>query len=543
VRPRRWWILAVGGATLTAVVHALRFFQTRTSDDAFIAFRYARQLAEGSGLVWNVGERPLEGFTSLLHVLLLAGGYLAGVDPVLAGQLLGLAGLLPVCAGTAWLAAELSGGDRRVAAVALPAVALAPPLAAWSRGGLETTLFTGLLALAVACWLGESRRGDRRRLSPLIFLAAILARPEAAAVAGLAIAFDLFERPRNGRGPARAVASWWPLLLSMALYLAWKLSYFGELLPNPYYAKLGGGLPALRAGLRYTFDFFLAFGALNLLLAVVPPLVFRGTRSRTQLFLLALLAGYSAHVIRVGGDYQSFGRYLVPLLPPLVVLAAHGALAAWDRTRALGAPKRIAIASAVALAALAQLAGDSIREVRGRDFMLTRPWSLVEKLPTPGDPLASRFRHDFQAMGQALRRHFPSDRTVAALAVGAIGYYSGMPVLDLLGINDARIARLPIEHERFERWNAGHMKGSAAELLRRRPDYLLLDFAVSDRPRGEPAAVMREHYPFIEDLLDSAEFRSDYLPESCRLEGGRWMNYHRRREAPRPTCVGRSSSG
>ena len=31
--------------------------------------------------------------------------------------------------------------------------------------------------------------------------------------------------------------------------------------------------------------------------------------------------------------------------------------------------------------------------------------------------------------------------------------------------------------------------------------------------------------------------------ESCRLEGGRWMNYHRRREAPRPTCVGGSSSG
>src|SRR4051812_24123669 len=38
-------------------------------EDAMISMRYARHLADGHGLVWNVGEPPIEGFTNLLWVL------------------------------------------------------------------------------------------------------------------------------------------------------------------------------------------------------------------------------------------------------------------------------------------------------------------------------------------------------------------------------------------------------------------------------------------------------------------------------------------
>ena len=44
-----------------------RFLQ----DDAFISFRYARNLATGHGLVWNPGER-VEGYTNFLWTLLMA---------------------------------------------------------------------------------------------------------------------------------------------------------------------------------------------------------------------------------------------------------------------------------------------------------------------------------------------------------------------------------------------------------------------------------------------------------------------------------------
>ena len=41
-------------------------------DDAYISFRYAKNFAEGQGLVYNPGEAPVEGYTNLLWTLLLS---------------------------------------------------------------------------------------------------------------------------------------------------------------------------------------------------------------------------------------------------------------------------------------------------------------------------------------------------------------------------------------------------------------------------------------------------------------------------------------
>src|SRR5207302_4729112 len=47
-------------------------------DDAYITFRYARNLAEGLGLVYNPGEWVL-GTTAPLWAIVLAGGYKFGL--------------------------------------------------------------------------------------------------------------------------------------------------------------------------------------------------------------------------------------------------------------------------------------------------------------------------------------------------------------------------------------------------------------------------------------------------------------------------------
>src|SRR5213075_1752282 len=58
-------------------------------DDAFIFYRYAKNLVHGHGLVYNVGER-VEGITSLLWTLLIAAGISAGGDAVAVGHWLGV---------------------------------------------------------------------------------------------------------------------------------------------------------------------------------------------------------------------------------------------------------------------------------------------------------------------------------------------------------------------------------------------------------------------------------------------------------------------
>ncbi len=70
-------------------------------DDAYISFRYARNLVDGHGLVWNPGEW-VEGYTNFLWVLILALGMKLGVDPATTAAIGG------VLAGAAvlWLLAQ-----------------------------------------------------------------------------------------------------------------------------------------------------------------------------------------------------------------------------------------------------------------------------------------------------------------------------------------------------------------------------------------------------------------------------------------------------
>ncbi|MFQ5608360.1 MAG: hypothetical protein ACE5GA_10465, partial [Candidatus Zixiibacteriota bacterium] len=58
-------------------------------DDAFISFRYAKNLADGLGLVFNAGEY-VEGYTNFLWTLIMTLGLRANIDPVALSETLGL---------------------------------------------------------------------------------------------------------------------------------------------------------------------------------------------------------------------------------------------------------------------------------------------------------------------------------------------------------------------------------------------------------------------------------------------------------------------
>jgi hypothetical protein len=510
-----------------AALHSLRVFQAAISDESFILYRYARHLSVGHGLVWNVGERPIEGFTSLLHVILLALGSVLGFDIVLIGQILGVAGAMLVCVAAACLGREIGGGDRRVGIVSALIVALASPLAAWARGGLETTAFTGLLAFAMAAWLTESRNRDSRLGTAVLFFLATLSRPEALGVAMMTIVFDVLDsHDRDRRTPLRRMAAWWPYGVCLVGLAIWKAIYFGGVVPNTYYAKAGGGLPALKAGTLYVIDFFRAYGGLNVLLAVVPLLLLPRTCSRKVLYVSTCVIAYCLHVARIGGDYQYFSRYLVPTLPLLAALTAYGAMRAWDATRDQPFRRRGAAALLVAASATLQLALPSIRELRDRPWLLFRPMRLVNDT----DP--GVFTRDFEYMGKALRDVTLPHQTIAAVAVGAIGYYSERPIVDLLGLNDRIIARLPV-HPQPRPWVSGHMKGSASETIRRQPDFIVLPVRPTESPYASPSAKEQKAYPFVAELLQNSEFREEYVLEVHRLPDGRWLNVYRRRDSSR----------
>ena len=130
---QRWTLLATALVPLLLLTWRFDFI----CDDAYITFVYARNLAEGRGLVYNPGEW-VEGYSEFLWALALAGGQVVGLSPLILSRLLSvLAGVLVAFVVTGWLARR--HGDTPVAAHgAALFLGCAPPLAVWSTGGLAT---------------------------------------------------------------------------------------------------------------------------------------------------------------------------------------------------------------------------------------------------------------------------------------------------------------------------------------------------------------------------------------------------------------------
>ena len=148
-------------------------------DDAFISLRYARNLVEGNGLVFNPGER-VEGYSNFLWVMLAVAFMVVGAAPLAALKVVGTAAGL----GAAWctwrLGRRLFAGHRLGTAAAWLALVLVGThsgLAVWSQGGLETNLFAFLMIGSVLRFEVESTDRARRPLSAVLFALAWMTRP------------------------------------------------------------------------------------------------------------------------------------------------------------------------------------------------------------------------------------------------------------------------------------------------------------------------------------------------------------------------------
>ncbi|HSB42658.1 MAG TPA: hypothetical protein VLK28_12560 [Methylomirabilota bacterium] len=69
-------------------------FPKWTVDDAYILFRYARNLVETGQLTWNPGHEAVEGYTGIALVLLVAVAMKLGISPVVASQGIGVVGFV-----------------------------------------------------------------------------------------------------------------------------------------------------------------------------------------------------------------------------------------------------------------------------------------------------------------------------------------------------------------------------------------------------------------------------------------------------------------
>jgi hypothetical protein len=466
---------------------ALRHWGYRV-DDTFIALRYARHLVEGHGLVFNPGER-VEGYTSLPLVLLGALFLRVGVDPVQALTALAAAAAVATLLLAAGIERTLGGPDARGARLPLSVLLLlaTPAFAYWAFRALETTLFTSVLLAALALGLRELET-RRWRGSGLLFACLALTRPEGAYLFLLSTAALLLAEGGTSHGWRHARRHALNAVLVgavLAAYLLWRSSYYGELLPNTFFAKVTGGAGQLATGLRYLRDFVLAAPLLAATLLLPIALVAGPVRTRIRspalaLALHAVALGYVAYVVAVGADFMPFFRFFVPALPLVAVLAALGLRAVPLPERSRGA----VLASLVVLHGAAGLA----TEQPYRAFVAHRTALVGQRV---GEWLAGRLA--------------PGD-WIAVNTAGAVPYFSRLPAIDMLGLTDAQIARRPV-YIVSEGW-AGHRRGWGEYVLSRRPRAILW---------YNSAGLAEPHYLSDHELAADPRFRFFYELRSATL--------------------------
>ncbi len=458
-------------ACLLLVNHALFF--NFLNDDAFISFRYADNLVRHGELVFNLGER-VEGYTNFLWTVLMAAVLGLGLDVGTWSKILSIAAALSTMLVLTRFLENLITERHPLITLAAWLLAAAPCYACWSTGGLETQLFTLLMTLGWTGYLDALHRDEPRfALCGCWFALAAMTRPEGMLVFGLVCVFHAIRVITLERRITPSGSEWKFLAVFLLLFgpfFAWRWSYYGWPFPNTYYVKTGAvgfWAPGFRYFLSWVNDHWLWVVPL----AAVGALFKVDDSRRSAIYLSCLLiAAYSLHVIRVGGDFMGLHRFLVPLMPLVVILVALGAMQAWDKVILWPAWRYAVLALSILTAGL----GVYHVSLVDRQAMTVGSDSGVDRIGW-----LKQFHGQCEFIGKWLAKNAPPDAVIATTAAGIIPYYSRLHTVDVLGLNDEWVAHNVKAHGN----RPGHTKSAPLSyILKKQVDYLVYHPTITARP-------------------------------------------------------------
>jgi arabinofuranosyltransferase len=488
---RRWLILPVLLLLIFAIhATAYRFYAV---DDAFISFRHAENWANGFGPVFNPGER-VDGYTNFLWVVLLTITSLARIDTFFIAHLMGLwFGMLSLGLA-AWLARRnLSAGGGLALVLTLGLLALNPTYTRSMVEGLETALFTFLMLASMALAWGETRRD--RPAFPWSGLAAgllMLTRPDGLLFVPLIGLWGAWRSRRRGAG--------WPVILRWAIgflaiggllaggWFAWHYLYYGALLPNTYYAKTDVDLMTrLARGADSGLKLWNLSGGVLMAGVVVLGLLFFAADAEWWALLLAVIAARVAFHLYSGGSVIGYLRFLTPAIPPLAALAAVSIAGIWQKRRqvSLLAP----VPAAALLGTLLVIQTGLPNVVRWYNISVQQMAGLTQ---------------GHIALGKHLAEIAPPGASMAIQDAGAVPYYSGLPTIDIVGLNDAHIAHLPGDL---------YQKTDVPYVLAHKPTYIVLVSNEAPEKKFVPAKWVDIQF------YDNPDFQAQYAFREAFLAG------------------------
>ena len=432
-------------------------------DDAMISMRYARNLAQSHGLVWNIGQPPVQGFTNLgwtLYMALLHLFPFAASKISLAVMLTSLVILLANIYIVHQITEALLPDSKHASILAALITAFYFPLVFWSLRGMEVGLLTFLINFAILLALSK----NNSVVIGIILALAILVRIDAAIAAVLVTAYLFAKNKRSAILPAISI-----IVTTFAIFYFQQI-YFGDFLPLTYYQKVTGfgALDRIRHGIL-VFIQFAARDTLALLFFSLAAIFFYTRsvqRSREALLLLGIFLAQCAYSIYVGGDYaepetNAANRFITQGMPALIILFS------WMTSRILADLKTAQPQTAFATSKV----NPAI------------PLALMILLLISGEPWfnysidnAPLLKADIRRVKLALHiaKNTAPEAVIAVHAAGQIPYYSQRATIDLLGLNDPIVAKGASHGDFYPGHNKWNYDYSITQL---RPDVIADNFA------------------------------------------------------------------
>ncbi|VAW31813.1 hypothetical protein MNBD_CHLOROFLEXI01-4384 [hydrothermal vent metagenome] len=378
-------------------------------DDAYITYRYAENLHQGLGLVYNVGE-PVLGTTAPMFAIVLALFRFLVPDMELLGHWLGIIswGL------TALMAIFLLLQMKRPFAASIAPILIAIQPTILKSVGMETSFLLFLMLLLAWAWLDERKK-------TAVFVAAIMVITRQDSVLWLII-MGLVVAQKDRRLPWREAAAVIGLTLPWFAYAWWQ---YGAILPNSALAKIGQTqvmstatlLPFWQQFFRLLTTRTLPVVSILLITAVVSLLFdYWLKRKFTGWWLLLWVIAYTAVYSML--DVVNFNWYFVPPVTIMMLVVALGF----------------------------ESIGNWIKQFSSQKNMLNPRFALIINLLLIM-PVFTSFametwhtnskqwaRAEYFQVGQWLAAHAAPDASIASIEIGVIGYESNRPILDTMGL-------------------------------------------------------------------------------------------------------------
>lgn len=440
------------------------FYRQLLVDDAFISFRYARNLIDGRGLVWNPGEY-LEGYSNFLWLMMIAAGMKLGWEPEGFSFVLSIPFHLSGLVATFFLSRLVlssalksnqeitilnpNSSQERISNIdifswlVLVWVGTNKSLFSFATSGLETSLHFGLITtIALLCVKSFSADWNPKSILAVSVLMnlALLSRLDAVTVVLPVILIFIHrliytenyftDQPYQNviPGKKRVLYSAFmiaPFMFILLPWLIWKMSYYHRLFPNSFYAKVHG-----MEGIGFGFFYLYIFLTTYFLFPYVLLVGVKYSKLSKENSAFGMIAGLAiiwfAYVIWVGGDFMEF-RFLVQALPFIGISIIYALY------RLINNKKVVLVLTG------GMLLGNINSFFTIEQTVVTYGIETVESLAFH----LSEDDQNWVDIGKRLNEVFgDNDVSVALAAAGAIPYYSKLHSVDYLGLCDAKIPEI-----------------------------------------------------------------------------------------------------